>query len=384
MRQQLSLESLSSILQVKNIENISLAGMSALFRAEKGFENFLPDGICQVDPRTGDHILYSSARAKRPHDLAAKTSEILKPGETVKCPVCAGETTGVVDVAELSEGFTFINKNRFPILHPHAEGTDHHVYHPADRKLTPDAKIAVGLHFLQWTSSLHDVDWQNMSAEDRVIVMKRIAALEKGLLKDLSGILPETMNDDDPVPGYVSIIKNYGRLVGGSLAHGHQQIAFSNVMPRKIHDNYRFKKEHGEPFSAFLLRENPEELVVRDYGPAILVVPYFMRRPYDMILVVKDTNKRHLYQFDDEEIRAIADGWHDAIKAMLTIMPLIDREPAYNITVSNGPGAGIYFEFLPYTQETGGYEHMGLYICQGKTSHAAEQLRDIIKQNIHH
>ena len=57
--------------------------------------------------------------------------------------------------------------------------------------------------------------------------------------------------------GHVSIIKNYGRLVGGSLAHGHQQIALSNVMPRRVLDHQRFEMEHGENFSAYMLRENP-------------------------------------------------------------------------------------------------------------------------------
>ena len=41
-----------------------------------------------------------------------------------------------------------------------------------------------GLHFLQWMSSLHDKDWHNMPLEDRVVVMRRLAALEKKLLAD--------------------------------------------------------------------------------------------------------------------------------------------------------------------------------------------------------
>ena len=32
--------------------------------------------------------------------------------------VCQGETTGIIDVAELSEGVTFINKNLYPALYP--------------------------------------------------------------------------------------------------------------------------------------------------------------------------------------------------------------------------------------------------------------------------
>ena len=53
----------------------------------------------------------------------------------------------------------------------------------------------------------------------------------------------------------------------------------------------RFVQQHGETFASHILRVNPGGLLIRDYGPAVLLVPYFMRRPYDMFLVLKDTNK---------------------------------------------------------------------------------------------
>ena len=189
-----------------------------------------------------------------------------------------------------------------------------------------------------------------------------------------------------PLPGasggaaYVSIIKNQGGLVGGSLAHGHQQIAFGSVMPGRVQDNRRFEQEQGEPFSAYLLRENPAEFAVSDYGPAVLLVPYFMRRPYDMMLLLKASNRRHLFELDEDELAAVARGWRDATAAIRRIMPQLGRELAYNVIVHNGPGAGLYFEFLPYTQETGGFEHLGLYVCQGNPAEAAIHLQQVLAQ----
>jgi hypothetical protein len=60
-------------------------------------------------------------------------------------------------------------------------------------------------------------------------------------------------------------------------------------------------------------------------------------------------------------------------------MPAIGKPTAYNITVSNGPGAGLYCEFLPYTQETGGFEHLGLWVCQDTPNRVAPTLRDAIE-----
>jgi hypothetical protein len=65
---------------------------------------------------------------------------------------------------------------------------------------------------------------------------------------------------------------------------------------------------------------------------------------------------------------------------MRTIMVEIDKEIAFNVVTNNGPGAGIYFEFLPYTQETGGAEHLGLIVCQQNPKNAATRLRELLQE----
>ena len=342
MNQQLDRSALANLLQAEDVETLSFPELVRLFREE--ITDFLPDGVYQVDPRNGDRIVYHSSRVLRPHDNAPSPSEMPER----ECVICRGDTTGIVDVADLSMGFTFINKNRFPVLYPFEEERQIH-----------------GLHFLQWTSSQHGRDWHNLPVSDCVVVMERLAALERMLLTGAGA-------------GFVVMIKNYGRLVGGSLAHGHQHIALSSVMPRHFRDNRRFEEEHRETFSAYLLRENPAELIVEDYGPATLLTPYFMRRPYDMILLLKDAGRRYLHQLTGAEIAAVAAGWHDATRAMHAIMPQIGREIAYNVIVNNGPGAGLYFEFLPYTQEIGGVEHLGLFVCQERPGRAAARLREFL------
>ena len=344
--QQMDYQTLERILQVQDIETIPVSRLVELFREEGQLSGSLPDGTHQVDPRNGDRILYNASRARRPHDYRPAD----EPQEGAReCAICQGRTTGVVDAAALSEGFTFINKNLFPVLYPH------------DR----DGPLARGLHFLQWTSSLHDRDWHNTSFCDLAIVMARLAALERALLTG-----PEGQGER-----YVSIIKNYGRATGGSLEHGHQQILFGNVMPRRVADHLRYQNAHGETFAAYLLRENPAGLTISDYGTAVLLVPYFMRRPYDMMLIVKDTAKRHLYELTADQLAASARGWHDATRAIHSLMRLIGREIAYNILVHNGPGAGLYFEFLPFTQEEGGLEKLGLHVCQQDPATAASDIR---------
>jgi hypothetical protein len=87
-----------------------------------------------------------------------------------------------------------------------------------------------------------------------------------------------------------------------------------------------------------------------------------------------------LHQLTEAELAAVADGWHDALRAIMWLMPSIGRETAYNVITNNGPGAGLYFEFLPYTQEIGGFEQLGLFVCQSNPGSSAGQIREFLAQ----
>ena len=80
---QLARQKLNQILQAENIECLSLEDLTRLVLTEPGMVNFAPDGICQVDPRNGDRIIYSSARARRPHDN--RPSESADDGPAKPC-----------------------------------------------------------------------------------------------------------------------------------------------------------------------------------------------------------------------------------------------------------------------------------------------------------
>jgi hypothetical protein len=118
--------------------------------------------------------------------------------------------------------------------------------------------------------------------------------------------------------------------------------------------------------------------VIRRYETGTLAVPYFMKRPYNMIYAMHDASKRHLHELGDAEVRDTVQAWQDGIRLMRSVMERIDKELAYNIVAHTGPGAGIHFDFLPYTQQTGGFEHLGLFVCQGNPENAAETLRDLL------
>jgi len=97
-----------------------------------------------------------------------------------------------------------------------------------------------------------------------------------------------------------------------------------------------------------------------------------------MMLLFKRTGLRYLHELDRVELQAAADGWRDAICIMREVMPAIGRETAFIVLTNNGPGSGLYFEFRPYTQELGGFEQLGLLVCQADPADTAGHVKRIM------
>ncbi|MCK5153862.1 MAG: hypothetical protein KAQ93_05835, partial [Spirochaetales bacterium] len=366
----LSEKKAAELIEYSCFDSLSVDEIISSFSDDEGLSVFAPDPVLQIDPRDKSIVLFNSARAKRPHDnKTVPMSDVNEPNTL--CPICEGNTTQILDTAKLSSGFTFINKNLFPIFYPSFDG---------GAEEGGKSGKPYGIHFLQWTSSVHDHDWHNMDIKDLMIVITRLAKLEQKLLFHSSGLMPDSghWNNQKKTSGFISIIKNYGRQVGGSLQHGHQQIAFSNTISGQQYNNWKYLQENHQCFSKRLLEKTPENLIIKDYKSSILLVPYFMKRPYNCILAVKDTSRQFISELNDGELLSICQALSDVMNLFFDIMPKIGKEPAFNILVHNGPGAGLYIEFLPYTQETGGYEQLGLWVCQADPASAAEFMRSNI------
>lgn len=381
MPYELKRHAVEKILQAERLEDLSIEQIIHGILDERAIFEFIPDSLCQIDPRDGGLIVYNSSRAKRIHTTTSPKADV-KAQQEENCPICNGKSTGIIDLAELSEGFTFINKNLYPVFHPlqviNQESMEDSLY------LDPFhlGRKSHGFHFLQWTSSVHENDWTNMSLKDCRIVMERLAVLERKLLYESKQFMPlsKPVNPDKQTYGFVSIIKNYGQPAGASLTHSHQQIGYSNIMPTRFFNNWQFSQRHNKLFSQYMLEENPKDLLVKDYGSVVLLVPYFMRRPYYMLMIVKDINKQYLHELSATEMDEVTLCVQESIKAILHVMEAMGKTPSYNITFNNGPGAGLYIEFLPHTQEKGGFEHLGLWVCQADHYQVAAQLRDLLKE----
>jgi len=354
-RRSLSLRALRDLTAIGDLSRAPRGALLQDVLAEQAMREFAPDGRATVDPRDGVRVVFAAGRARRPR------AAVPPPPDDGPCPACEGKLTRVVDVAPLpSGGVTFVNKNLFPIVHPNAGATAH------------------GVHFLQWTSLRHDEDLDSMSEADVAAILARLAGLERALLHDNPlGFAHGGRCRDGAHHGYFLVIKNRGGLVGGSLAHGHQQIVLTEVLPGRLADDLRFHRETGRSVVEFLLERTPPALRLARWGGRVTgLVPAFMRRPLHTMLVVEDPAKRCLHDLSTAEIRGLAAGTRALLRAFRELMPARFGKPyTLNMIVHNGPAPGVYFEFFPYTQEMGGYEHLGLFVCQDTPESSAAVLR---------
>ncbi len=376
---QLSIETAQSILLSNDINKLEFTELLDNIKSDSVLQEFSPDGICQIDPRNGNLVIYNSSRAKRIHTTVSHEAPSNKDEF---CPICEGKSSQIFDLSHHSEGFSFINKNIYPIFHPIDELPNEEADYFLQQDLQHKGRASYGFHLLQWTSSIHDRDWYNMPFEDALLAFKQLAKLESNLLSQPTDFMSRSSikMEKKEVSGYVSIIKNYGAAAGASLTHGHQQIAYSNILPQRFYNNLCFRQRNERSFSQFMLEENPPELLVKDYGDVVLMVPYFMKRPLDMKLMLKDTSKRYLHQLNEQELQQVTLAIQQSMQAIISLMKDMKLEPAFNMVVNNGPGCGLYIEFIVQTQKMGGYEYIGLYVCQSSPAHSAKQLRERIEQ----
>jgi len=370
----LSLKKAKQMAFSEDLNQLDFNELRANIENDEGLKAFSPDGVGQIDPRNGNLVIYNASRAKRAYFIG---NTINSTPKKISCPICEGDSSEIFDIATQSKGFCFINKNIYPIFHTIDRLPDELPAYYLHQDLQPKGRASYGFHLLQWTSSIHDKDWYSLSHCDALIALNQLSKLEEKLLCQPTDFMSRSRIEkaNKRISGYVSIIKNHGVGAGASVEHGHQQITYSNILPQMFFNNLEFKKQYDISFSHFMFKSNPPDLLVKDFGEVIVIVPYFMKRAFDMIIIIKNSAKRYLHELTQIEREQLTLAMQYTMQSIIDLMTEIDISPAFNMMINNGPGCGLYIEFLAQTQKMGGYEQIGLYVCQANPQQITKQIR---------
>ncbi len=303
-----------------------------------------PVPVHATDPRDGLPIIYSDTRAAR----------MSEPG----CVVCDNRTCPAVDLARLpADDLAYLTPNLYPIVYPFPDDPSGAVQ-PTVR----------GLHLVQWSSLDHGGGLVGADRSCAAAIVRQAARAEEFLLHHADAHFPDT---GEGHRGHVAYIKNRGRRVGGSVEHDHQQLMLTSVAP-------------AEPLRTAglgprLRAETPRDLLVdRVDGQALTLVPTFMRRPLHAFIVPAGPEVGFLHHLDPEVLDGLALAVARLTHAITALMTNTQDGPAWNLIVHTGPGRGPLVELRPFTQPLGGYEHLGLYLCEETPVRSAERLRQAL------
>lgn len=291
------------------------------------------------EPREGFRIVDSESRAAR---LSL---------DPALCVVCDDLTCPAVDHAELPNGdLAYLTPNLYPIVFPFAD----------------EAAPARGVHLVHWSCLAHDGGLAAAAPEVATALLTQLAEAEAFLLHEAPAHYPES---GDGHRGHVSIIKNRGRRVGGSVEHDHQQILLSALRPPEAERTRALLQQLGAA-------PDPELLVEDLGGRARVLVPGFARRPLQAFVVPRTLGVGHLHHLPANELAACAAALARLCAAVDSLMTESHGEPAWNLVCHAGDGLGPVFELRAFTQPLGGYEHLGLYLCEERPASSAARLRE--------
>ncbi|VVB78839.1 Uncharacterised protein [uncultured archaeon] len=318
---------------------------------------YRPGGF-SIDPRTGDEIIFSTSRDKRPTTYNGE-----------KCVICKGEESEILPflmAQKLSSGaYSFVNENKYAFLNPDG------VFLLGGKGRKEDDGIPLrGGNFLVWPTTEHKEIYE-IPYEDHAVSFHLMRKLE-GIF--LSGVFEEISGRES-----VQVIKNSGSSIPGSHVHGPYQVTCSNRNLRKINDDIKFMKREGISFAEFLDKDCEPLLQIADYDTMKLAVHKYSRRPLEAVIYPKDKNVEVFGDLNDKQLTDLARVTSDVSFALSFLMPAMKRSFDYSFGFHIGKGIGtMYVEVFPSSQRPGGFERLGRYICQGTPPQTAAIYRNFL------
>ena len=312
------------------------------------------------DPLTGELVILSAERAKRPSDFVhektlAKTRKVDKA-----CFFCVGnEDKTPPTIQKLGSPWRIrVFENKFPAVSPRLRfGFSGELF-----RGTP----AYGHHEIIVETNEHSKQPQDMSAKELSDLLKVYQDRERAQYQDR--LIRSAM-----------IFRNHLAGGGASLSHGHSQmISLPLVMPRllvekKKYDEHREKSGHCI-YCDLMLREKLDVRLVAETENYVVLAPYASKWAFQSMIVPKE----HEPCFCNSKL-------HEFNEALLRLFRMYDRilaNPPYNFFIhSMKSDFHWHFEFWPVLQTPAGLEKgADTYINTMPPENAAAELREAWKK----
>ena len=271
---------------------------------------------------SGDWIILSTERAKRPHDLIKKKTEKRKPTPIKDCPFEDLKKSGNWPPVEIQPNEknwkVAIIPNKYPALRHENDCAFPFKTGPYERM------DGVGHHELAITRN-HSKNIAHLSAKEGYEVFKLLGGRYRELQKDKCHI-------------YTLAFANWGQSAGASLYHPHFQMLTLPIIPphvsRSLAGSAAYFKKHRRcvhcEMSAF--EKKDKKRIIYENSGALAIAPFASMEPFQ----VKIFPKKHRPYFEktsDSEMKSVV----SALQAVLLKIEKNLRDPDFNFFIHTAP-----------------------------------------------
>ena len=318
---------------------------------------------------SGDWVLFSAGRAKRPH----KEIEGEDPGYKSKedCPfedpVKSGQEV-VWGYPDEKDWKAMVIKNKYPAVMSGVCGPDVQF---GPFKTHP----AIGEHDVVIFKD-HDLEFVDFS-KDQLVETIRVYKKRHQEMAQASECVE-----------YVMIFHNHGREAGANIFHPHSQMISLPILPpdvfRSVNGSYNFYKANNKKVYDLIIEweRNEKKRIVYENDFFIAFCPFVSKKPYEVRVFSKDSHA-HFDKMPDELDKYLA----DALATVLKKISKAVKEPPYNFFIHTAPVKEKlesfhqfyhwHIEVLPKLSISAGFElGTGVEINVVDPDKAAEELRN--------
>ena len=244
----------------------------------------------RYNPLTGDWVLVSPHRAKRPwQGQSEEMAAINIPAYDGSCYLCPGNkrATGEVNPKYLH---TFVFGNDFAALQM---DTPAKTLHDDLFKLEAEQGLARVICF----SPDHSLTLPELEKSDLRYIVDCWAEQEKSLGENFR---------------WVQIFENKGAIMGCSMPHPHGQIWAQKNLPtlaeKELNNQRTYFSKHSAPLLIDYMEKEQQhcERIVVENEHWLVVVPFWAAWPFETLLLPK-TTLQHLYELNAAQRDALAD-----------------------------------------------------------------------------
>ena len=170
---------------------------------------------------------------------------------------------------------------------------------------------------------------------------------------------------------YILIFKNYGKIAGASLEHGHSQLIALPIVPKRVQEElegaatyYSYKERCV--FCDMIREERDEkERIIYEDEKVIAFCPFVSRFPYEVWIMPK-RHASDLTALDRDTVPSVAKALRDSLLRIKKYL----GDPAYNFIIHTSPINGHeredyhwHIEIMPKLVKVAGFEWgSGFYI----------------------